>query len=205
MLTFWNRPRLRKLAHSVGHWLHLKHEVISPLVVVGMIVAELEAFPFAVKASLLGLLLVSLTAVFVTSVASSARRLRLNRRWQVLAWTHYRPLLGEMMARSIDSHGRVKFDFVTYCGGECTRKVHSGALLEFKYSRFASSSLDILICDIENLSDLARPGSPAYKAPTRPVGGVRRSVITRLASGVRSRRSSMPSNTCRMRDMGGCY
>jgi hypothetical protein len=146
--------RLKEAAHTGREWLHNKHDVAAIVLSFGAILGELAELPAFVRVLFLCLLIVLVLAILASWLFVSTRTLRLSRRWQVLAWTHYRGLLGEMMARSVNTLGRAELDFVTYCGVEYARKLQNNALVEFKYNRFATGSLDILICDIENMFDL---------------------------------------------------
>lgn len=81
--------------------------------------------------------------------------LNLNRRWQGLAWSHYREVLAEAMVRSATRTERPMFDFVTFFNGRFEDKVAGEFYSEIQYAAQGSDSIDLSIFDIEYLHDLS--------------------------------------------------
>lgn len=94
------------------------------------------------------------------------RRLRLSQRWQMLAWTHYRPLLSALCGRAEPYY---HFDFLTHQGADFPNRIAPEELLEFQYaSRFSKPELDLAICDIEDIA-LIQQSADAIRSFNMPV------------------------------------
>lgn len=113
----------------------------------------LQLPPLYVLLICLLLFLTFLTWVFY-AYSKRKERLYLRRKWQALAWTHYRQVLAEALVRSCSEDMQIKFDFVTFYNGNFERLLNGGFYSELQYTRGSKHELDLVIFDIEYLDDL---------------------------------------------------
>jgi hypothetical protein len=98
-----------------------------------------------------GLIIVAVS--WLTVKAYEARkRLKLQGRWQILAWTHYRGVLAEAQAKSLHQ-GVLKIDFLTFYNGQFEDRINK-FYQEIQYVADSYPHLDAVIFDIEYFDDL---------------------------------------------------
>jgi len=98
-----------------------------------------------------GLIIVAVS--WLTVKAYEARkRLKLQGRWQILAWTHYRGVLAEAQAKSLHQ-GVLKIDFLTFYNGQFEERLNE-FYKELQYVSDSYQHIDAVIFDIEYLEDL---------------------------------------------------
>jgi len=98
-----------------------------------------------------GLIIVAVS--WLTVKAYEARkRLKLQGRWQILAWTHYRGVLAEAQAKSLHQ-GVLKIDFLTFYNGQFEDRINK-FYQELQYVADSYPHLDAVIFDIEYLEEL---------------------------------------------------
>jgi hypothetical protein len=111
------------------------------------VVALVWKYPLVI---LVGLIIVAV--ILAVKAYEARKRLKLQGRWQILAWTHYRGVLAEAQAKSLHQ-GVLKIDFLTFYNGQFEDRINK-FYQELQYVADSYPHLDAVIFDIEYFDDL---------------------------------------------------
>jgi hypothetical protein len=112
-----------------------------------LVVALVWKYPLVI---LVGLIIVAV--ILAVKAYEARKRLKLQGRWQILAWTHYRGVLAEAQAKSLHQ-GVLKIDFLTFYNGQFEDRINK-FYQELQYVADSYPHLDAVIFDIEYFDDL---------------------------------------------------
>lgn len=147
---------MKKILASLNKYAKI-FEPVSGIICVTLIgISILRKMPDFMFLIVWGLSCLAFLAWFIPKVVVETKQLKLNKRWQVLAWTHYRQILSEAMVKSLNRKRRILFDFVTFHGWNFEHMLKSGFYSEFQYAIGNKYNLDMVIFDIEYLDDFLK-------------------------------------------------